>query len=119
MSTTKVSTTVLISVPPKFQNVNILTYLGVQYGERVDPNPPAPKLILDGVMEKHAEERHDHVSDLLLFRVVGVDVGHGEQPVLPHRHLQHRPENTHSRYRSCKVGHALQHQQELTHTAQQ
>ena len=59
-------------------------HLGVQNGERVDPDAPSPKLVLDGVVEQHAEERHDHVSDLLLLGVVGVDVGHGEQPVLPH-----------------------------------
>ena len=70
---------------------NADSYLGMEYGESVDPDTPSAVLKLHGVMQQHAEQRHDHVGDALLLFVVRVDVGHGEEPVLPHRHLQHRP----------------------------
>ena len=51
-------------------------------GERVDPDPPPSELELDRVVEQHAEEGEDHVGDLLLLGVLGVDVGQGDEPLL-------------------------------------
>ena len=63
----------------------------MQDGKCVDPDPPAAVLELDGVVQQHAEQRHHHLGHLVLVRVLRVHVRHREQPVLPHRHLQHRP----------------------------
>ena len=54
-------------------------------GERVDPDPPPSELELDRVVEQHAEEGEDHVRDLLLLGVLGVDVGQGDEPLLQHK----------------------------------
>ena len=51
-------------------------------GECVDPDPPPSELELDRVVEQHAEEGEDHVGDLLLLGVLGVDVGQGDEPLL-------------------------------------
>lgn len=59
-------------------------------GQRVDPDAPSAVLVLDRVMQEHAEQRVHHVRDLLFFRVLRVDVSHGYQPFLPHGHLQNR-----------------------------
>ena len=50
--------------------------------QSVHPDPPASKLILDGVVEQHAEKGEHHVRYLLLLRVLGVDVGEGDEPLL-------------------------------------
>ncbi len=81
----------------------------MQNGQGVDPDPPAAVLELHGVVQQHPEEWHDHVGDLLLLVVARVDVRHGEEPVLPHRHLQHRPAS----HKGCTV-----HWQSLSHTTE-
>ena len=48
----------------------------------VPPAPPPAELVLDRVVEQHAEEGEHHVGYLLLLRVLGVDVGEGDEPFL-------------------------------------
>jgi len=45
--------------------------------------------MLDGMMEQHAEQGVDHVANLLLFAALWMDVGHRNEPLLPHGHLEH------------------------------
>lgn len=63
-------------------------HLGVGDGQGVDPDPPAAPLVLDGVVEKDPEDVVNHLGDLLLLGVLGVDVSQREHPVLPHGALQ-------------------------------
>ena len=51
-------------------------HLRMKNGERVDPDPPSAVFELDGVVEEHAEERHDHLGDVLFVVVPRVDVRH-------------------------------------------
>jgi len=44
--------------------------------------------MLDRVMEQHAKQRVHHIGYLLLLRILRMDVSHGDQPFLPHGHLQ-------------------------------
>lgn len=60
-------------------------------GQSVNPHPPAAILVFDGVVEKHAKKRVNHIGKLLLFSVLWMDVRHGYEPLLPNRHLQDRP----------------------------
>ena len=71
-----------------FQYKRVVTYLGVHDGQSVHPHSPSAVLVLDSMVQKHAKQRVHHVRDLLLFRVLRVNVGHGYQPFLPYRHLQ-------------------------------
>lgn len=63
-------------------------HLGVGDGQGVDPDPPTAPLVLDGVVEKDPEDVVNHLGDLLLLGVLGVDVSQREHPVLPHGALQ-------------------------------
>lgn len=63
-------------------------HLGVGDGQGVDPDPPAAPLVLDGVVEKDPEDVVNHLGDLLLLGVLGVDVSQRKHPVLPHGALQ-------------------------------
>ena len=54
----------------------------MNYCEGVHPDPPPAELVLDGVVEQHAEEGEHHVGYLLLLGVLGVDVGEGDEPFL-------------------------------------
>lgn len=58
--------------------------LGVGDGECVHPHTPASPLVLDGMVEQDSEYVVDHFGDLLLFRVLWVNVAQREHPVLPH-----------------------------------
>ena len=60
------------------------TDLRVCDGQRVDPDPPAPPLVLDGVVEQHPEDVEHHLRHLGFFRRPRVEVRQGEHPVLPH-----------------------------------
>lgn len=64
------------------------THLRVGYGECVHPHAPPSPLVLDGMVEQNAEDVVNHLGDLLLVRVLGVDVAEGEHPVLPHGTLE-------------------------------
>lgn len=63
-------------------------HLGVGDGQGVDPDPPTAPLVLDGVVEKDPEDVVNHLGDLLLLGVLGVDVSQRKHPVLPHGALQ-------------------------------
>ena len=54
----------------------------MNYCEGVHPDPPPAELVLDGMVEQHAEEGEHHVGYLLLLRVLGVNVGEGDEPFL-------------------------------------
>lgn len=63
-------------------------YLRMGDGQSIDPDPPAPPLVLDGMIQKDPEDVVNHLCDLLLLWVLGVYVSQREHPVLPHRALQ-------------------------------
>lgn len=65
-----------------------MSHLGVRNRQGIDPDPPPSPLIFDGVVEKNPEDVVHHLSYLLLFWVLWVDVSEGEHPVLPDRALQ-------------------------------
>ena len=54
----------------------------MHYSQRVYPDPPAAILELDSVVQQHAEQRVDHVGDLVLLGRPGMDVRQGYQPLL-------------------------------------
>lgn len=58
------------------------------YRERVHPHPPAPPLMLDGMVEENAENVVYHLGDFLFIRVFGVYVAQREHPILPHGALK-------------------------------
>lgn len=63
--------------------------LGMNNSQGINPDSPPAIFMLDGMVQQHPEQRVDHVGDLLLLSILGMDVCHGYQPLLPHRHLQH------------------------------
>ena len=67
--------------------------LWVENGKSVDPDAPASVLVLDGVVKQHAEQDHHQLGHSLFLVTAWIHVRHREQPVLPDRHLQHRPDN--------------------------
>lgn len=73
------------------QNIISVSYLRMYDGQSVHPNPPAAILVLYGVMQQHPKQRIDHIRELLLLGVLRVDVCHGYEPLLPHRHLEYGP----------------------------
>lgn len=64
------------------------SHLRVGYGERVHPHAPPSPLVLDGMVKQNAEDVVNHLGDLLLIRVLRVDVAEGEHPVLPYGALE-------------------------------
>lgn len=67
------------------------SYLWVYDGQRIDPHSPTAILMFYGVMQQHPEQRIHHVGDFLLLGILRVDVSHGDEPFLPHGHLQYGP----------------------------
>ena len=70
-----------------FENISypeeiVFSHLRMDDCECVHPDPPPSELVFDGVVEEHAEEGEHHVGYLLLLRVLGVDVGEGDEPFL-------------------------------------
>lgn len=68
-----------------------MTYFGVGYGQSVHPHAPSTPFMLDGMVQQDAEDVVDHLCNLLLLRVLWVNVAQREHPVLPHRALEQTP----------------------------
>lgn len=51
-----------------------MPYFGVGYGEGVHPYTPSTPFMLDCMVEQDAEDVVDHLGNLLLFRVLWVNV---------------------------------------------
>lgn len=69
----------------------VLANLGVCDRECVDPHTPASPLMLDGVIEKDAEDGVHHLCDLQLLTAARIYKAERQHPLLPHRALQETP----------------------------
>lgn len=85
----KMSPTAEVSVSSSLYKTG--THFRVGYRECVHPHTPPSPFVLDGMVEQNAKDVVNHLSDLLLIRVFGVDVAKRKHPVLPHRALKQTP----------------------------
>ncbi len=74
----------------KLQPEFFIRDFGVHDGQSVDPNTPTAEFVFDGVVQKRSEKSEDHIRESRLVLIPRVDVGHRDEPLLPHGHLQHR-----------------------------
>lgn len=70
---------------PEFKNhARVISYLGMSYRKSIHPHSPASPFIFYCMIQENTENVVNHLCDLLLFRVLRVNVSQRKHPVLPH-----------------------------------
>lgn len=66
------------------KHLQAASYLGMGYRKSIHPYSPASPFIFYCMVQENTENVVNHLCDLLLFRVLRINVTQRKHPVLPH-----------------------------------